>query len=488
MEKTNFGFKALYSYHEDRKEEYLECAITSFKYALGSTGLDPACRATALFNLATSEFIRSQVRGTYSQLEVPIKLYEEALELRDSGHPDRPATSLLLAQARLSHLGQEYDESNAMRIWNLLAEIPHDGSCVYRTADAILRMRRFYQDVNSNPPQVHDLPSDMISSTYVLPYGYFDRPHVLHKMAIALWERFQQDTNIDDLKESIELNKEALHLIPDGHENQTGIVACLGKSFLRHVEAFGELTDVDMSADPVELAERVLTALDNMSLKKEELREQIVLILLADAAVQYVEQEVPPPDIPVIRSLIDEWGKDGVQTECKRQLGVLHSFLEGEGEIKMRALLAEVDWPFKEYKTKETVKVLQNHMQCFQRSFETKMGFRLANTTLIHDSVDNTFKVRPSWPSKARYPFFFSVQFKLPKFHLLRAVWDILERYDRVKEAIACFLRMENEQAEDVSLHERVYCEFGKWLCPVCRILSTVSIQRRFQAPLCRKA
>ena len=395
MEKTSSGFKALYSYHEDHKEEDLESALTSFEYALGSTGFDRARRATALFNLATSEFIKCQVHGTYSQLRVPIELYEEALELRDPGHPDRSATLLLLAQACLSHLGQEYDKSTAARIGNLLAEIPHDGSRVYRTAAAILRMCRFYRDVNSNPPQVRNLPGDMISSTYALPYGYFDRPHVLHKVALALWERFQQDTNIDDLKQSIELNKEALHLIPDGHEDQTGIVACLGKSWLRHVEVLGELTDVDMSADLVELAERVFTALDNMSSKKEELREQIVPILLADAAVQYIEQEAPSPDIPVIRSLIDEWGKDGIQTRCKRQLGVLLSFLGGEGEIKMRSLLAEVDWPFKEYKTEETVEVLQNHMRYFQSSFETKLGFRLANTTLIRDSVGGTFKVRP---------------------------------------------------------------------------------------------
>ena len=396
MKKTNSGFDAFYSYHENRKEEDLECAITSFKYALGSTGLDPARRATALFNLATSEFIKCQVHGTYSQLKVPIKHYEDTLALHDSGDPDRPATLLLLAQACLSRLGQEYDESTATRIRNLLAEIPRDGSRVYRTANAILRMCRFYQDVNSNPPQVRDLPSDMISSTYVLPYGYFDKPRVLHKMAIALWERFQQDTNLDDLKKSIELNKKALRLIPDGHEDQTAIVACLGKSCLTLVEAFGELTDVDMSANLVELGERVFTALDNVSSKKEELREQIVLILLADAAVQFIEQEVPPPDIPVIRSLIDEWGKASMQTGCKRQLGVLLSFLRGEGETKTYALLAEVDWPFKEYKTAETVQVLQGRMRYFQSSFETKLGFRLANTTLIRDLVDDTFKVRSS--------------------------------------------------------------------------------------------
>ena len=205
---------------------------------------------------------------------------------------------------------------------------------MYRTADAILRMRRFYRDINSDPPQVRDLPSNMISSTYALPYGYFDRPHVLHKVAIALLERFQQDTNLDDLKKSIELNKEAMHLIPDGHEDRTGIVACLGRSFLRRIEVLGELTDVDMLADLVELGERVFVALDNLTSRKEELREQIVLILLANAAVQFSEQEVPLPHIPAtrIQSLVDEWGKDGIQTRCKRQLGVLLSFWEAKGK------------------------------------------------------------------------------------------------------------------------------------------------------------
>ena len=255
---------------------------------------------------------------------------------------------------------------------------------MYRTADAILRMRRFYRDINSDPPQVRDLPSNMISSTYALPYGYFDRPHVLHKVAIALLERFQQDTNLDDLKKSIELNKEAMHLIPDGHEDRTGIVACLGRSFLRRIEVLGELTDVDMLAYLVELGERVFVALDNLTSRKEELREQIVLILLGNAAVQFSEQEVPLPHIPAtrIQSLVDEWGKDGIQTRCKRQLGVLLSFLGGEGETKMHALLADVarDWPFKEYKAEETRQVLQNHMCYFQDSFATKLGFRLVSS------------------------------------------------------------------------------------------------------------
>ena len=62
----------------------------------------------------------------------------------------------------------------------------------------------------------------------------------------------------------------------------------------------------------------------------------------------------------------------------------------------MHTFLGELDWPFKEYKTEEIVEVLQSHMHPFQSSFETKLGFRLANTTLIRESVDDTFKVRSS--------------------------------------------------------------------------------------------
>ena len=187
-----------------------------------------------------------------------------------------------------------------------------------------------------------------------------------------------------------------------------------------------------------------------MSSKKAELCERIVLILLADAAVQYIEGESLPPDIPVIRSLIDEWGKDGIQTRCKRQLGVLLSFLGGEGETKMHALLAGAGWPFKEYKIEETVEVLQTHMRYFESSFETRLGFSLVNTIVICDSVDDAFKVCSSWLCKVRYTLFFSIQFKHPKFHILHAVRDVLEGYGRVNEAIACFLKMKDEQAEDI--------------------------------------
>ena len=105
VKKTNSGFDALYSYHDHREEVCLGRAIQIFRYALElqyapeQSGFGPICRAIALFISATSKFIGCQTHGTYSRLNKPIELYQEALESRDYDHPDRPATLPLLAQA-----------------------------------------------------------------------------------------------------------------------------------------------------------------------------------------------------------------------------------------------------------------------------------------------------------------------------------------------------------------------------------------------------
>lgn len=380
MEKTNRGFDALYRYHNVPKKEHLKNALESFKCALDSEqcAFDPACRATALFNLATSEFIKCQAHGTYCELNTPIELYEEALQSRHSGHPDRPATLLLLAQALLSRYGQQYDEANVARIMRLLAEIHPDDSRNRQTADAILRTCRFYRAMNSrNPAGIDELFRDLDRGAYIPPYGYFDRPRMLHKLGVAFWTRFQRYTNLGDLDKSIVLNEEALRLIPDGHHDWASTVECLGSSYLRRIEARGDLVDLDMSADLVQLGESVVTALDNISSIEGagELREQIALMSAADIALQHIVHEAPSPCIPEAQSLIDEWNEeDGIPTRCRKQLGVLLSFLEGEGESKMRELLANMDWPFKEYKTKETMQILRDdYMPYFHGAFATKL-------------------------------------------------------------------------------------------------------------------
>ena len=296
-----------------------------------------------------------------------------------------------------------YDESITTRIGCLLAEIHPDGSRDRRTADAIMRTCRLYRATSSNPPQIDELPRDLNCDIYTPPYGYFDRPHILHKMGVVLLERYRHHMNFDLLKKSIALSQEALSLIPDGHDDQESIVACLGRSFLELVEARGDLTDVDSSASLVEIGERVFTTVvrtsiedTKISAEKGELCEQVTLMLIADATIRYIsEQEDPPSFIPLFQSPIDEWFKaDGIPARCRKQLGLLLSFLGGEGEAKMRELLGRLDWPFKKHKTKETVWVLQNYTTNFQGLFKMKLGVKLARKVFIRGSADDAFKVQ----------------------------------------------------------------------------------------------
>ena len=322
-----------------------------------------------------------------------IELCRDALKLRDSNDPDRRATLLLLTRALLSCLGQEYNKSIATEIQHLLAEICPDDSRDRRTADAITRTCRLYRAVNSEDPnEVVNLISlmDLDPDAYTLPYGYYDKPRLLHKLAIAFWVRSQHDMDSGSLDKSIALNQEALRLAPTGHHDLGSIVACLGKSYLERLETLGDLTDTDASTDFGELENCVVEALDNMSysLSSEKLREQIALMSAADAALQHVMQEVLTPRTPEVQSLIDEWrSEDGIPTRCKKRLGVLLSFLGADGETKMRKLLGKMVWPFKEYEINKTVQILQDYMPYFQDSCKIATASTISICSLADDAL-----------------------------------------------------------------------------------------------------
>ena len=127
----------------------------------------------------------------------------------------------------------------------------------------------------------------------------------------------------------------------------------------------------------------------------------------------------------------------------------------------MRALLAKVDWPFKVYKTDETTQILQGCMPYFQDFFATKLGIQLAADNVLAAAA----KVCPSRCSESLYRLSLSVQFKLPKFQIRRAICNVLLGNGLVKEALACFRRMKSELVEDTSFqNEQLHWDFGKWL------------------------
>ncbi|KAF8123155.1 CHAT domain-containing protein [Boletus edulis] len=246
VEQTKLGFKALYSHHDEPKNECLEYSLECFQRALKQCGLHTACRATALFNLATSRFIKYQAYGIYDELKTSIALYEKALELRNSGDPDRAATSLLLAQALVLCYGRESDESTVTQIEDLLADIQSHCSHHHQTVDIIMRTRRFHQAIDSgNPVQLDELLRDLGCHAYAPPYGFSDRPHMLHKLSVALWSRFQRLGKLSDLELAISTLRNIIGLTPHGHPDQAGRLNNLGGCFLTRFERLGELSDLE---------------------------------------------------------------------------------------------------------------------------------------------------------------------------------------------------------------------------------------------------
>jgi hypothetical protein len=59
-------------------------------------------RLAALFNLATAKFISCRANGTYLDLDIPITLFQHALDLRPTGHLYWPITQLHVAMSLLS--------------------------------------------------------------------------------------------------------------------------------------------------------------------------------------------------------------------------------------------------------------------------------------------------------------------------------------------------------------------------------------------------
>ncbi|KAG9308485.1 hypothetical protein JVU11DRAFT_11829 [Chiua virens] len=396
---TTRGFENFYSYHRSREKERLDTALECFRSALQKCGLDDARLATARFNIATTEFLRCQARGTYAELDKVTKLYKETLHAYADGHPDRPATLLLLAQALLSRHGKVHDEFALENIEQLLVELPPDGSRYHRSADAILATCRFYRAINAvDPVQIdgHGLLTELKRGVYTPPYGYVDQPHLSHKLGVAFWRRFRSTGNLDDLDKSIELNMEALLQVPDGHDDKKHIAACLASSFLFGLEGRGELTDVVTSVRLVELGNKVTAMLDVISytegasapsedLQKQidlkfamaRLRGQIQLMsrvekLLEQAATgdthQNIVEQGPSSHAPEVKYPAIDWTRDeDTLTECKGRLGVLLSFLGGEGDRKMRQALQGVhpEWSYRDHKIVATMQALEERMPSF---------------------------------------------------------------------------------------------------------------------------
>jgi len=210
-------------------------------------------RPAALFNLATAKFVNFQLDGRYLDLDIPISLFQDALDLRPTDHPDRAITQLHLAIALLSRFverGSQSDANTAQALLSEVLDICHADSHIYRAALVVTETPALHSvgsiDANDPVQERPDAPMlplslnqlveqaewcmqrdepralDEVISLYYDALGFYNTGHacrgqLLSNLSIMLQTRFERRGNDEDLDEAIALQREALALRPVGH-------------------------------------------------------------------------------------------------------------------------------------------------------------------------------------------------------------------------------------------------------------------------------
>ncbi|KIJ65879.1 hypothetical protein HYDPIDRAFT_109946, partial [Hydnomerulius pinastri MD-312] len=259
VRETDLGQEALLRYHNEYQREDLENAVQHFECAWRNCPLTHPCRAVVLVNLAKAKFISYQIDPSSANLDEPILLYRQALDLRRPGRPDRPATLLQLAQTLLFRYDKQgCNESVADEINELMTE-PQDfseDSHERRAADLVLETLKRCRVVNSGRlAELDELVWKLQRSAMVPPDGYFDRPQRLINLSTTLWRRYEKHGELSDLEYSLEINKQALQLLPGRHPDRVSRLRTLGAALWRLFEIRGDLSDLEKS---IAMAEEAL--------------------------------------------------------------------------------------------------------------------------------------------------------------------------------------------------------------------------------------
>ncbi|KAI6094845.1 hypothetical protein F5141DRAFT_1014543, partial [Pisolithus sp. B1] len=242
----NLGQQALLRYHNIYQREDLESAVQRFECARCDCPLTHRCRAAVLVNVAKAKFISYQADPTSADLDEVILLYREALSLRSPGHPDRPATLLLLARTLLfRYEKQGCDESVADEINELVSKSQNfsEDSHERRAADLVLETLERYRIVKSGSlSELDGLVHKLEHSAKVPPDGYFDIPQRLINLSTTLWRRYEKRGELDDLNYSLDINQQALQMLPARDPGRLAGLRTLGAALWRLFELRRDLS------------------------------------------------------------------------------------------------------------------------------------------------------------------------------------------------------------------------------------------------------
>ncbi|KAG2136988.1 TPR-like protein [Suillus clintonianus] len=217
--------------------------MTHLERASDLCAIDHPCCPAALFNLASAKFVNCQVNGTYLDLDMPISLFQDALALRPTGHPDRPTTQLHLAISLLDD-PHELDEVislhyDALRCYNTMHD---DRGQLLGNLGAMLNTRYRRQ---GNSQDLDEAITRLGDALALSPVGHPNRSSLLNNLANVLRTRFKHRGNDQDLDDAVMLHRDALALRPVGHPDRFMSVNNLGTVLSTRFEHRGNEQDLD---------------------------------------------------------------------------------------------------------------------------------------------------------------------------------------------------------------------------------------------------
>ncbi|KAF8132353.1 TPR-like protein [Boletus edulis] len=281
---TNHGHSALSRYRKHGEKRDLERSVAEFERALNICPVDHPCRAAAQSNLAMAKFILCQVEDMIASLEIPIRLYRDALAARPVGHTDRPSTLVQLAAVHLARFEKEREDVDGARVEALLHEAMGLSSTDSDDNRAVSLMLQLYAGHRSGPDHTRgQLSVDSDSSSRLIdedPWTLnvqllkrFERHGDLAdlqraitllqqlvrsvsvsddgyriglgNLGTALWLRFERLGELRDLEDAVSTQRDVVHLTPDGHPDKPGRLNNLGNSFRVRFKRLGELRDLE---------------------------------------------------------------------------------------------------------------------------------------------------------------------------------------------------------------------------------------------------
>ncbi|KAG1828843.1 CHAT domain-containing protein [Suillus variegatus] len=281
--ETDGGHRLLARYRRSQNSGDLEQSIEHFERALDLCPTDHPYRPAALFNLATAKFISCQADGRYPDFDIPISLFQDALDSHATGHPDRSVTQLYLAIALLSRFAKQRFETDGDAAEELLSEvleICHTNSHIHRAALIAIESWALHSagrtggnDLGQEQPATSIFPlspnqleqrvewclrrdepgalDEVISLHYdALRYyntGHADRGGLLCNLSVMLGTRFQRRGSDKDLDDAIALHREALALHPVGHRHRSNLLNNLANLLSSRFDQRGNDEDLDQA-------------------------------------------------------------------------------------------------------------------------------------------------------------------------------------------------------------------------------------------------